>query len=79
MRCGQFFRTKAALSRICCKAYDAPPFRGRYASTLPPDVVFGPVQEVVSLHGFIAVNVDGLWINVWKNGTYYATPLATFV
>ena len=78
-RCGQFFRTKPALSRIRCKAYTAPPFRGRYASTLPPDVVFGPVQEVVSQHGYVAVNVDGLWINVWKHGTYFATPLATFV
>ena len=72
---GQFFRTKPSGSSIRCKLYSAPPRRGDYISTLPPDFVFGPVQEIVSAYGYVSVCVDGYWINVWKQGTHFATSM----
>ena len=76
---GDFLRTIEHRS-IRCKRYDEPPFRGRYIDTLDPGTTLGPVTRVLHTSTFMAVEVDGKWINVWRGlwgrGTLYANRTA---
>ena len=40
---------------------------GHKCATLEPGTGFGPVQEVMYVHPFLAVRIDGGWINVWRS------------
>ena len=64
---GQMMVTRHGPTTIRCKLYDDVYPHGRELATLEPGTSFGPVQEVRYVHPFLAVRIDGGWINVWRS------------
>ena len=81
---GDWYQSKKAPTRICCKEYTNPPgdpVRGECVLFLPPGTWFGPVHEVQNkVYGeFVAVKVPShilpdtlVWINIENEGTRFA-------
>ena len=62
---GQYYTTRPWWCRARCKAYDAPPFDGRYITTIAPDTTLGPVENYLETTDYVFVCIRDYWINVW--------------
>ena len=69
---GQYYRTRPRWSKVRCVAYDAPPFDGRYITTISPGTTLGPVENYLQTAQFTTICVRGYWINVWREGVHFA-------
>ena len=77
-RLGEMYQSLSARSSTRCKAYDAPPPRGRYIRTLEVEEIFGPVLEWHVSERYVSIRSDEGWINIWAfgqtpgRGTFFA-------
>ena len=76
-----YWLTKPMPTKIRCKAYTEPYPDGEYIATIEPGTYLGPVETFLDDDKYIAIRVNGWWINVQRNypsinsATMFAFPV----
>ena len=53
-------------SKIRCVAYTDPPsIGGAKIATIPQGTYLGPIEKIEFCCGFLTVQVQGFWVNIW--------------